>query len=56
MKIRYMPVDLFDRTVEALKSALVEISAMEDTYDDYVSTGDLLEQLEETIRELEELL
>jgi len=35
--------------LEALKSALSELSAMEETYDDYVTTGDLLDQIEEAI-------
>lgn len=39
---------------EALRSALAEIEAMEGTYDDYVASGKLIEQLEEAIALIEE--
>jgi hypothetical protein len=35
---------------EVLRSAKVEIEAMEDTFHEYVASGHLLEQLEEAIR------
>ena len=42
--------------LEALKTAHEEITAMEQTYDDYVSTGRLVEQLESAIELLEDLV
>lgn len=43
----------WDIVTEALKSAKVEIEAMEDTYADYVASGHLLEQLEQAIEIME---
>lgn len=39
--------------VEVLKSCRAEFVAMEDTYDDYVVSGPLLEELDEAITILE---
>ena len=53
MADRGLTEEQIEFVVEALRGAQSEISAMETTYDDYVSSGDLLEQLEEAIEIME---
>lgn len=48
-----MTLTEYELVLEALKGAKSEITAMEDTYDDYVAAGKLLEQLDEAIEILE---
>lgn len=43
------------RAIEALKGAYAEIDAMMETYDDYVPSGRLCDQIERSISELEKL-
>lgn len=42
-----------DFVSEVLKACKSELSAMEDTYDEYVVSGHLMEQIEEAIRIVE---
>lgn len=45
-----------ERWLEALKGAYAEIDAMMDTYDDYAPSGDLCDEIEAAIAEIEKEL
>jgi hypothetical protein len=45
-----------EQVLEALRAAQTEIEAMEDSYEDYVAAGHLIEQIEDAVHLMEEEL